>query len=165
MFGGTFTSRLNHNLREDKGYTYGAGSRFQLDPVTGTFVASSDVRADVTGPALKEFLSEINKIRGGDITEAEALKATSTMRSESVQALQGLGGLIGTASGLYINGLPFESLNADLANTSKITAADINAIVHNAIDFEHGVLILVGDKDLILKQIESLGLPTPEIVK
>lgn len=165
LFGGTFTSRLNHNLREEKGYTYGAGSRFTLDPITGTFTASSDVRADVTGPALKEFLSEINKIRGGDITDAEAVKATSTMRSETVQALQGLGGLIGTASGLYVNGLPFETLNQDLAATAAIRAADINAIVHNAIDFDHGVLVLVGDKGLILKQISGLGLPTPEVLK
>lgn len=164
LFGGTFTSRLNHNLREDKGYTYGAGSRYQLDPVSGTFFASADVRADVTGPALKEFLSEIEKIRKGDVSEAEALKARSTMRAETVQALQGLGGLIGTASGLYVNGLPFETLNDDLVATSKISAADINAIVHDAIDFEHGVLILVGDKDLILKQIDGLALPKPEIV-
>ncbi|MGL1213417.1 insulinase family protein, partial [Vibrio parahaemolyticus] len=85
---------LNHNLREDKGYTYGAGSGFQMDRVTGSFVAGASVRADVTGASLKEFFKEFAAIRGGDITDAEMAKAAASLRTYGIQKFEGLGGLV-----------------------------------------------------------------------
>jgi predicted Zn-dependent peptidase len=165
LFGEAFTSRLNANLREDKGYTYGAFSSFDLNRLTGTFSASSDVRADVTGPALREFLREIERIREATVTDAETTKAREAMRSAAVQSIESLDSLVQTAANLQSEGVDFAALNRDLAATGQMRTADINAIAHDAIPLEKGVLVLVGDKATILAQIKDLGLGTPIIVK
>ncbi len=166
ILGGSFTSRLNQNLREDKGYTYGAGSRFDLQSAgIGYLVASASVRADVTGASLKEFLAEFTKIRTGDVTDAEASKASSTLRTEIIQSMTGLQGLVGKAMSLYTLGLPFESIGDDLTKVAVIHAGDINRLTKASIPVEHALLVLVGDKATILKQLEGLGLPSPVEVK
>ncbi|GJQ30567.1 MAG: peptidase M16 [Phycisphaerae bacterium] len=161
ILGGTFTSRLNANLREDKGYTYGARAAFQMRPSTGWFVASSSVRADVTGASLREFLMEFNRIRGGDIAPDEAAKARESIRTDLVQSFEGVAGIVGAASGLVEVGLPFASLAQDAAAMGTFDASRLNALAKDAFPIEKGVLVLVGDRDIILPQLEGLGLPTP----
>ncbi|HMN41130.1 MAG TPA: pitrilysin family protein [Phycisphaerales bacterium] len=163
ILGGSFTSRLNQNLREEHGYTYGAGSRFVMSPMVGMFVARAAVKADTTGESLREFLKEFDRIRtkGGDISPAEAIKAAQTIRTETIQGLAGIHGPIGEMSSLLVAGLPFESVATDLAAAMKITAPELNAAGNASIPLERGVLVLVGDKTLILEQIKDLKLPPP----
>ncbi len=165
ILGGSFTSRLNQNLREDKGYTYGAGSRFTLLPSLGYFSAAADVRADVTGASIKEFLSEFAKIRKGDITDAEASKAAGSLRTETIQSLSGLQGIITKAMSLSSLGLPFSVISSELGQLEALKASDLNSLVDRSIPLEKALLVLVGDKAQILKQLEGLGLPTAEVVK
>jgi predicted Zn-dependent peptidase len=157
LLGGSFTSRLNQNLREDHGYTYGARSRFNMEISSGTFNAGASVQAEVTGVALKEFMNEFARLRGGDVSEDDARKVRETARNESVRAFQGLSGLISVGELALVNGLPFETVVTDLAVMEKVTAADLNAIAKSAFPIETGVLVLVGDKALILEQIKSAG--------
>ncbi|CAG0993122.1 zinc protease [Phycisphaerales bacterium] len=161
MLGGTFTSRLNQNLREDKGYTYGARAGFSMQPSTGWFVASSSVRADATGASLKEFLSEFNRIRAGDISPDEASKARESIRTDTIQAFEGVGGIVGAAGDLVESGLPFSSIGADMTAMEKFDAAGLNAMTKEAFQIEKGVLVLMGDRDVILPQLKGLGLPEP----
>ncbi len=163
ILGGSFTSRLNQNLREQHGYTYGAGSRFVMNPMVGTFVARAAVKADTTGESLKEFFKEFDRIRtkGGDITPEEAGKAAQTIRTETIQGLAGIHGPIGEMAGLLVAGLPFETVATDLAAAMKVTAPELNAAGNASIPLEKGVLVLVGDKKLILDQIKDLKLPPP----
>ena len=165
ILGGSFTSRLNQNLREDKGYTYGAGSGFTFGKEIGYFTARSSVRADVTGASLKEFLSEFEKIRGGDVSKVEANKAAATRRNDTIESLGSLGGLVGTAASMYSLGHSFTDLGAEFSAMDRVHAADINNLVRKAIALEQGLIVLVGDKDDILKQIAGMPLPKPEIVK
>ncbi|AIE84141.1 M16 family metallopeptidase [Fimbriimonas ginsengisoli] len=165
ILGGSFTSRLNQNLREAKGYAYGAGSRFVFGPTIGYLTASSDVRTDVTGPSITEFLSEFKKIRNGDVTAEEAGKAASTRRAELVTELGTLPGLLGAAQGYELNGLPFTQIGKDIKTLSAVGAAKLNALATEAIPMDRGVLVLVGDKTQILKQLAGLGLPEPKVVK
>ncbi|MGV3616501.1 MAG: M16 family metallopeptidase [Fimbriimonas sp.] len=165
LLGGGFTSRLNQNIREDKGYAYGAGSRFIFAPQVGYAIATSSVRADVTGPSIKEFLNEFKRLGGGDVTDPEAGKAASTRRSELVETMGSLTGLLGVAAGYELNGRPFSALGEDLKKLGSLTAKDLNTLAPNALPLDRGLLILVGDKATILKQVEGLGLPTPVEVK
>jgi predicted Zn-dependent peptidase len=165
ILGGSFTSRLNQNLREDKGYTYGAGSRFDLESGIGFLVASADVRADVTGASLREFLKEFAKIRTRDVSDAEVAKADSTMRTETIQSLTGLEGIVNKAISLYSLDMPFSSISSDLLSIAAIKATDVNRLASESIPLERALLVLVGDKDQILKQLDGLGLPAPEEVK
>lgn len=165
ILGGSFTSRLNQNLREDKGYTYGAGSRFVLSNGIGCLTASADVRADVTGASLKEFLKEFAKIRTGDVSDAEAAKADSTLRTEKIQGLTGIEGIVGQAMALNLLGMPFSTITNDLSEIATIRAADINALANKSIPLEKALVVLVGDKGQILKQLDGVGLPKPIEVK
>ncbi len=161
ILGGSFTSRLNQNLREKNGYTYGAGSRFAMQPMVGMFVARAAVKADVTGPALQEFFNEIARTRAGDISENEIGKAAQTVRTETIEGLAGIHGPIRSTQGLIAAGLPFSTISRDLAASMDINAADLNRSARDAIPMEKGVLVLVGDKKLILEQIKEMKLPTP----
>lgn len=161
LFGGSFTSRLNMNLREEHGYTYGARSGFVMRPGLGYVTASSSVRADVTGESLKEFLNEFKRIRGGDISEEETVKARETLRTDVIQSFAGLSGVLQEAIERTAAGMPFESLARDMATMQSAGTAELNKLAQSALPLENGVLVLVGDKKKILEQIKDLGLPAP----
>ena len=164
ILGGTFTSRLNENLRENKGYTYGAGASYALEPSTGYFVSSAAVRTNVTGASLREFLKEFASIRSGNISQEEVQKATQAMRTGRIDTASSLAGTVGTAAGMYLEGRSYTDLGKELQQLAAMKAADLNAIVKSAIPLENGVLVLVGDKAQILAQYKGLGLPAPVVV-
>lgn len=161
ILGGSFTSRLNQNLRERNGFTYGARSGYVMDPQAGYFTAGSNVFSNVTGPALREFLAEFASIRGGDISAEEAVKARTTRRGELVESMEGSTGLLAVARRLVRNNRSFSELGTDLQTAMRLNQDDLNNISKEAVPLEQGVLVLVGDKDVILEQIDGLDLPKP----
>ncbi|MBM3320927.1 MAG: insulinase family protein [Candidatus Eisenbacteria bacterium] len=162
ILGGSFTSRLNQNLRETHGFTYGASSSYTMSPSTGYLSARSDVQAEVTGAAVREFLKEFERIRAGDVTEDEAGMARETLRMESIQQFEGLGGLLWAAESCLWRGLPFSSIGEDLAAMSAARAEDLNALGARAVPVEKALLLLLGDKATIEAELEGSGLPRPE---
>ncbi|HNO77542.1 MAG TPA: pitrilysin family protein [Phycisphaerae bacterium] len=162
ILGGSFTSRLNQNLREDKGYTYGARCSYSMNPNAGYFTAAARVRADVTGASIGEFLKEFKAIRSGDITDDETAKSQATVRMQTVQSFAGLAGMISVAAELVRNSRPLSDLPTDLAAIKGVSTSQLNSLAHDAIPLDNAVLVLVGDKATILPQLEGLGLPEPE---
>lgn len=162
ILGGSFTSRLNQNLREKNGYTYGARSGYSMSKGIGYMTASADVQAEVTGAALKEFLAEFARIRSGDISEEEARKSRETNRIEIVQGFEGLDGVISTAEDHERKGRPFQTIAADLAAMNSVSETDLNGLSKTAVPIDNAVLVLVGDRKLIEEQIKELKLPKPE---
>jgi zinc protease len=165
LLGDTFTSRLMQNLREDKGYTYGVSSSLRQNQQLGYLQVASDVEAGVTGASLKEFLSEFKRLTPGDITPEEAGKTAAVRRFNTISSLGTLDGLVGIAQELYLNGKSFSSLAKTLDELPSFDAASLNGLAPSLLPLEKSLLVLVGDKTLILSQIEGLGLPTPEEVK
>jgi zinc protease len=161
VLGGSFTSRLNQNLREKHGYTYGAGASFSPGPVLGTFSAGAEITAKDTGAAIKEFLAEFARITGGDVTDEEAGKARGLVKNGAVGAFSGLSGIVGTAANYVEIGAPFETLGEDLAAMAKTSAAEVNVAAQTAIPLDRAVLVLVGDKAMLLAQLKEAGLPAP----
>lgn len=164
ILGGTYTSRLNTNLRETKGYTYGAGAGYNTMPSLGYFIAKTKVRTDVTGASLKEFLAEFAKIRKGDITATEVAKASSSMRTIAIDNATTLEGVTFIAAWMNQFGRPYTDVGRDLDEIAAITPEQLNALAKDAIPLENGVLVLVGDKAQILAQLAGLGLPAPVVV-
>jgi len=162
--GGSFTSRLNQNLREDKGYSYGAGSGFARLPDQGYFVASSSVRTDVTGASIGEFLFEFERIRGGDIDAAEAASSASSVRSRMVAGYESLGSTVGTWLSLRDRGSPPGAAADDFAALSVVTAEQLNGLAPHVIPTDRLLLVMVGDAAAVLPQLEGLPLPAVEIV-
>ncbi|RYG24601.1 insulinase family protein [bacterium] len=163
--GGSFTSRLVQNIREDKGYAYGASARYSALPGVGYMSVASDVRADATGPALKEFLKEFERLRGGDLTPEEVTKSAQLRRAAAIESLGTLGGLLSQATGYATNDQTLAQLGEDLNALSALNAGGVNAATKLALQSDQGVLVLVGDRATIEKALAEAGLPTGEVVK
>lgn len=161
ILGGSFTSRLNQNLREDKGYTYGARCAYVFGRRAGFFQAGASVHAEVTGASLKEFFAEFDRIRGGDISEDEAAKAKAQVRTDVLEGIESLSGLLTFAGELAHLDRPFSSLAEDLTALNTVPASRLNELARPAVALEKCVLVLVGDRDVILGQIADLKLPAP----
>ncbi|MFN0012604.1 MAG: M16 family metallopeptidase [Phycisphaerales bacterium] len=161
ILGGSFTSRLNQNLREKNGYTYGARASSRMERDLGWFIASSSVKADTTGAALKEFMAEFDRIKKGDISADEAGKAAKTVRTNLIQSFGTLRGTLGVAQGLLSAGAKWDSVAADYAKASTVTPEQLNALAGPSLELDKGVLVLVGDKALILEQIKGLAIEQP----
>jgi predicted Zn-dependent peptidase len=167
VLGQSFTSRLNANLRELHGYTYGAGSRMAFGKHVGVFTASSSVQAAVTGASLKEFMSEFARLRSGekgDITADEALKASGILRTGRIQRFGSLSGTVQTAAELLEVGAPPATITQDLERAQALAPEQLNALCKTALRLDEGVLVLAGDRALILEQIKPLGLPEPLVI-
>jgi predicted Zn-dependent peptidase len=161
VLGGSFTSRLNQNLREKHGYTYVASARFAPGTVLGTFSAGAEVTAKDTGAAVREFLAEFDRIAKGDVTDEETGKARGLVRNGAVGAFSGLSGIVGSATSYVELGVPFETLGEDLAAMDKANAAALNAQAKTALPLDRAVLVLVGDKASLLPQLKEAGIPAP----
>jgi len=154
ILGGSFTSRLNQNLRETNGYTYGARSGFDSGISQGLFTAGAAVEAAVTGAAIGEFLKEFARLQAADISASEAGKARETARNDTVARLESLSGLIGGVTPYLVGGVPVATANAELEAIQRATDATLNKIAPTSVRLKEGVLVLVGDKDLILEQLK-----------
>ncbi len=163
VFGGSFTSRINRNLREEKGYTYGAGLSFAFSKPISYVVASTAVRQDVTGASLSEFIKEFGKIASGDLTEEEASKARNTVRVGYIEGAGTRQGIVATGISFRENGISFSQIGSELEKYAKVSLTNLNAVAQTGLPFDRALIVLVGDRAQILKQIEGLGLPTPEI--
>ena len=164
ILGGSFTSRLNANLREKHGFTYGASSRFSCGATRGTFLAASNVQTKVTGRALEEFFAEFQRIRAGTVTEAEARKARSSREAAGVQAFGTLDGAVGAYLPYARYGRAPQELAADMAAVGACTVEQLNALAKAHVTAPGGVLVLVGDVEAITPQLQGLPLPAPVVV-
>ena len=164
ILGGTFTCRLNQNLRVDKGITYGARSGLVFGPSSSYFVAQAQVQAEHTGVGVREFLSEFARLRGGDVTATEAQKARATHRLGVIRSFAGLSGLIGTATNQSLHGLGIEALSGELAQVAELGAEELNAATATLLPTDRALIVLVGDGAIVREQLEGLDLPPIELV-
>ena len=114
VLGGTFTSRLNHLLREVRGYTYGARANLVQLPEAGVRVISTRIRTDATGPAMQDIVAELAKLADG-VTAAEIEKARGAFRQDMIEAVESLEGMVGVYGGYQAAGLGPDALAKDLA--------------------------------------------------
>jgi predicted Zn-dependent peptidase len=165
--GGSFTSRLNQNLREAHGYTYGADSWVSSGRDAGSFHATTSVRADVTGDGLKEMLGELKRIASGDLSEAERNKALATLRNEQVERYGSLNAILSQAHQQLVVGQPADGPAKDLQALDNEDLAHLRSLCSKIADLDRGVLVIVGEKSKVLDQIDAaggLGLPPPIVV-
>jgi zinc protease len=157
--GGSFGSRINMNLREQHGYTYGANSGFRAYREGGSFVASSLVRTDVTGAAAKEMMHEITTFAGNPPTKAELKMA----KDASIQSLPGQfetgGATAGALQAIFLYDRPLDYYSTLPAKYESVTAADVERVAMEDVHSDHMVILAVGDRAKIESQLkdEKLG--------
>jgi predicted Zn-dependent peptidase len=165
LFGSAFTSRLNQNIREKNGYSYGARSSFGEDAGQWVLTAGSSVQTKVTGPALKEFKNEFDGLATGNITADELEKAVRTVRFDLETAGDTTGAAADLVAGLLRNGRPIDALRRDLADIPATDLAAINGLATSGLyKWSDLLIVLVGDKTQVLSQLAEAGFPTPRIV-
>ncbi|MCO6510358.1 MAG: insulinase family protein [Aridibacter famidurans] len=152
VLGAGASSRLFMNLREEKGYTYGAYSRIYARRFGGSFEANAEVRTSVTGDSLKEFFYELERIRTDTVSEAELKDAKSFLTGVFPIRVETQGGLIGQIAAQQIYGLPDDYLETYAGNVSAVTAEEVRRAAETYIHPDKIALVIVGDAGDVLKQ-------------
>ena len=160
VFGGFFGSRLNMNLREDKGYSYGAGSSADARLGVGPLTCSSAVRADVTGPALTEFFRELKGLRERPITDKELEAAREGLIRGFPGNFETVEGLGASASQLFFLRRPMDEFNRTVEGLRQATPAEVQRVAEAYLAPDAMQVVLVGDPELIQKQVGPLQLGT-----
>ncbi len=164
LFGGSFTSRLNQNLREKHGYTYGAFSQFLQEKDQYMLFSASRVQTAVTGPALTEFRSEFARLAGGDVTADELDKAVKTSRQNVVNDAGTTGSLLAMFSDLAADGRPMDEVARYLGSLDQVDLDRANREARSGLyDWDKLLVILVGDRKTVTAQLKEAGFPEPEI--
>lgn len=153
VLGGTFTSRLNRLLREEKGYTYGARSRHASGPDDGLLIASTNVRGDVTGAALKDLLSELERVAAG-VDAAERTKAIGSARTDAVEGAGTRASLAGGLLAATADGLGPDALQQDLAAVLATDEAAIDSALQG-ITLSEALVVVVGDLSVVRQEVEA----------
>lgn len=157
--GGNFNSRINLNLREDKGYTYGARAGFSGDKFTGLYTASAAVRADATAASIKEFIKEISQFHSQGIQDDElefmrlAINQSDALKYETPQAKLG-----------FMGRMLEHKLKPDFVKTrneivSEISKTEINALAAKHLDPASMTIVVVGDAKKLKPELQALGYP------
>jgi len=155
--GGAFNSRINLNLREDKGYTYGASSYFYGDKFSGTYTASAEVRADVTDKSIVEFVEEIKRYAEQGITDEELAFMRNAINQKDALKYETPGRKLSFLAQILafdLNANFVKERNDIVANISK---AEINALAKKHLNLSEMLMVVVGDAKTLKPQLQALG--------
>lgn len=162
--GGSFASRINMNLREVHGYTYGAGSRFENYREGGLFYASGLVRTNATADATKEMMSEIRKFLLSPSTPEELAAA----RESSIRSLPGrfetTGAIVEAMSGIFLYDRPLDYYQKLPAKYDAVTAADIAAAAKKYLHPDQLIIVTAGDRAKIEAGLKAANLGPVEVL-
>jgi len=156
ILGGQFTSRLNSNIRERRGFSYGVRSMFQFNRLPGPFVASGAVQTAKTDSALQEFLREIDLMREKGLTAEELEYAKNRTKGVFVAGFETPAQIAGGLVNLVVYKLPDDYFVNYLKNFDAVTLADVQRVAKQYLDSSKMVIVVVGDVKTIRPGIEHM---------
>lgn len=155
--GGAFNSRINLNLREDKGYTYGARSGFSGGEETGYFKASASVRTNVTTEAIQEFLAEITRYQSAGMTAGELHFLKSSVSQSQALDYETPYQKAGFLRMLQKYQLSPQYTEEQSEIIDNLELSELNKLAQKHMDLEQMVILVVGDKKVIEPNLKNLG--------
>jgi len=155
ILGAGASSRLFMNLREAKGYTYGAYSRFDARRLAGNFETNAEVRTPVTGDSLKEFFYELNRVRNEKATEKELRDAKSYLTGVFPLRAETQEGLTNLLVSQQLYDLPPDYLQTYRDKINAVTLEDVERVAKKYISPEKIAIVIVGDAGEILPQVKT----------
>ena len=162
ILGGSFTSRLNQNLREKRGYTYGARSAFGMRRHEGPFTASAEVTGTKTDSSLIEFMNELKAIRES-ITPQEVERAKRYLQLQLPGNFETTQSIALQLVPLVVYGLPLEYYSSYVQNIEAVTLEDLQRVARRYIDPSRMSIVVVGDRASIEPAVRALNLGTISI--
>jgi predicted Zn-dependent peptidase len=156
ILGGSFTSRLNQNLRETHGYTYGANSRFDMRRSAGPFTASAEIVAEKTDSALVEFMKELNSIREA-VPAEELSKAKRYMQLGLPSDFETTQQIAGALVPVALYDLPLSFYNNYVQMIEAITQADVQRVARQYISPASLAIVIVGDRKRIEPGLKAVN--------
>jgi predicted Zn-dependent peptidase len=157
VFSGYFTSRLNDNIREQKGYTYGAHSRVEHRRVASQITVSADVGRDVTAAALVEIFYELGRMVSLPVTQPELDAARRYVQGTLAMGIQTQSGLTSYLGSLVSAGLPVDYLRDYPAALEEVGVDDVLAAARRFLGPDQLTTVLVGDAATVVPAVEPLG--------
>jgi len=160
--GASFTSRLNNNLRETKGYTYGAGSNFSMRREPGAFTARAEIVAEKTDSALIEFMKELKGIRT-PMPAAELAKSKRYLQLGYAEGFESTGDIAGQIAALVPYGIPLSTLGRFNGGIGAVTTADVQRVAMRYLDPGKLAIVVAGDRASILPALQALKIAPVEV--
>ncbi|PKG76292.1 peptidase M16 [Shewanella sp. GutCb] len=157
--GGAFNSRINLNLREDKGYTYGARSFFSGGPEQGFYQATASVRSDVTTEALVEFIKEINGFQATGMTEDELSFMQNSISQSKALNYETPYQKAGLMRNIQRYNLDDNYSEQQTEITNNITLDELNSLAKSQLKIDDMLILVVGDRAKIESELSTLGYP------
>ena len=157
ILGGGGGRRLYNNLREEKGFTYGAYSRLVSDPLTGSFSAEAKVRNEVTKDAVKAFQAEFNRIRTEPVPEEEMKQVKAYVAGSFVRSLEEPSTISQFAINTAIHNLPKTFYHDYLKSIENISQEQIMGTAKNYIPGDSGYIFAIGNTDTLKKDLADFG--------
>ena len=147
ILGGQFQSRLNANIREEKGYSYGVTSSFAYGKGHGPFRAGGDVVSDKTDAALVEFMKELKGIVGSrPVTDEELTTAKDALVQRLPAAFASVASVNGAITSLWVQGLPEDYYQQYSKSVGAVTKEDVLRVAKKYVDVDHLAIVIVGDR-------------------
>ncbi|MEX2184042.1 MAG: pitrilysin family protein [Chloroflexota bacterium] len=160
ILGGLFNSRLNMQLREAKGYTYGASAGFDLRRGAGPFTARAAVNTEVTVPAILDTIAELERMRAAPVTDSELAAARDFLVGVFPLRFETAGAVVGALTGLAVHGLPVQELIDYRSHIEAVDAEAVAAAAQAHLHVERAAIVLVGDVDAFGPALEAAALGT-----
>lgn len=164
ILGGMFSSRLNLNLREDKGWTYGAYSTVEPMRVEGPVVAAAGIKTAHTADALKEFFVEFAKLKDEPIKEEELVAAKSNYIRSLPGRFETVGATANAAAPLFVFDLPLDYYSTLPEKIQAVSIDDVQRVATRALNKDQLLIVLVGDEKTVTPTLEGMELGTIERV-
>ncbi|HET9682941.1 MAG TPA: pitrilysin family protein [Gemmatimonadaceae bacterium] len=156
ILGGSFTSRLNQNLRETHGYTYGAGSGFSMRRTAGPFQASAEVVSAKTDSAFIEFMKELRAIRD-TVPSDELAKAKRYLQLGLPEDFETTGSIAYQMLPLVTYGIPLDFYDTAVQKIGAVTQADVQRVARQYVNPDRLTIVIVGDRKLIEPGLRALN--------
>ena len=157
ILGGGFSGKLNMNLREDKGYTYGSRSSLSSDELVSRFNASADVRNEVTDSAIVQMIYEIEQMRSGEISEEELDLAKNSISGSFSRSLEQPQTVANFALNIAIYDLPEDYYNTYLQKVQVVTIDDVKATAMKYLKPESAYINVVGKASEVADKLKAFG--------
>jgi hypothetical protein len=157
ILGGSSTGRLYKNLRETRGFTYGAYGGVSPDRYVGSFNASASVRNEKTDSAIHEFLYELNKLRSEPVTEEELSMVKNLLSGSFARSLEEPSTIAQFALNIARYNLPKDYYRNYLTNLAKVTTGDVSNVAKTYVMPENLHIVIVGNAKQIAKGLEKYG--------